>query len=76
MQDLAMFRLRRTTPTERLEKTIKPFVSNAPEVLALAESLGLAIKGIEYVNRNGSPTIFRGRLSGDSTQSIHEEGQI
>ena len=50
MHDLAMFRLHRTTPTERLEKTIKPFVSNAPEVLALAKTLGLTLCGIEYID--------------------------
>lgn len=36
-------------------RTIKRyFHSNTPEVLALAKSLGLAIKGIEYVTRNHS----------------------
>lgn len=50
MHDLAMFRLRRSTPSERLEKTIKPLVSNAPEVFALAKTLGLTLCGIEFVD--------------------------
>ena len=45
-----MFRPHKSSPEEMQEKTIKRFVSNAPEVLALAKSLGLNICGFEYVN--------------------------
>lgn len=34
------------------------------------------VKGSENVSYSGLPAIFRGRLSEDSTQPIHEEGQI
>lgn len=51
----------------------KPVIQNILIIFYIINSMTFIIC---FGFNNGSPAIFRGRLSKDSAQTIHEEGQI